>query len=122
MSWRLPPPIWIVSRRQTLLGALLQFGAIAWRLVKWCVAAGVALALLGRLTAAADPVLGVAGWIAAGVLLVFLWERYGLADTTFGASPRQRVFGLAALLAAAGAGTWAVGHFVGALALALLGA
>jgi hypothetical protein len=120
VSWRLPPPIWLASRRQTLLGALLQLGAMAWRLVKWCVAAGFALALLNQFTAATDSLWSAAGWLVAGALLVFLWERYGIADVAFGAGRRQRLLAVATLLALALAGTWVVAHVAGALALAVL--
>jgi hypothetical protein len=122
MSWRLPPPIWIASRRKTAaLATVLQFGAVAWRLAKWCVGAGVMLPVLRRLTTGMAWGWSAAAWLAAGAWLLFLWERYGLAEAAFAARRWPRWMASVALALAAGAGTLAVAHLAAPLALAMLG-
>jgi hypothetical protein len=116
MRWRLPPPIWIATGPRTVrLGRLLHAAAVASRLARWSLAAGTALALLERLTREVDSPWIAAPWLAAGALLVFLWERYGLADSALATGRFTRWIATGAIVVLGGAGAWlvalAIAHF-----------
>jgi hypothetical protein len=120
MSWRLPPPVWLPNHPQrNLLGRVLHAGAVAWRLAKWSVVAGVVLLLLEWLTRGVDAAWIAAPWLAAGVLLLFLWERYGLAQTALATGRITRWIVTCTIALLGGAGTWLAAHGLAALARAL---
>lgn len=109
MSWRLPPPIWIATQRKTtLLGKLLHAGAVAWRLAKWSLAAGATLAVLEWLTARAELPWQAGAWLAAGALLLLLWERYGLADSALATGRVSRWIVTAVIVLCGGGLAWLV--------------
>lgn len=120
MRWRLPPPIWIANHaRRSLLGHLLHVAAVAWRLAKWSMVGGAILALLERVTRDSDTAWIAAPWLAAGALLMFLWERYGLADTALATGRVTRWIATVAIAVLGGAGTWLAAHAIAALLRAL---
>lgn len=109
MSWRLPPPIWIPTQgKATWLGRLLHAGAVAWRLAKWSLAAGAALAAVEALTAGAGAQWSAVAWLTAGTLLVLLWERYGLADSALATGRISRWIVTGAIVLCGGALAWLV--------------
>jgi hypothetical protein len=120
MSWRLPPPIWIATEgRKGPLGKGLHAAAVAWRLARWCVASGAVLALLEWLTRGVDSAWVPAAWLAAGALLLLLWERYGLADSAIAVGRCSRWIATIVIALLGGCGTWLVAHGIAALARAL---
>jgi hypothetical protein len=116
MRWRLPPPIWISGHsRKTLLARVLHVGAVAWRLAKWSIVGGAILALLERVTRDADTAWIAAPCLAAGVLLTFLWERYGLAQSALATGRVTRWIATIAIAVLGGAGTWLAAHAIAAV-------
>lgn len=122
MPWRLPPPIWLASGRTARLARVLHLAAVAWRLAKWSVAAGIGLAVLHLVFRPAGS-----GWLAGaalawGVLSLAMWERYGLADTALAAGRLARWAVTLALVVLAAAGAWITALVTAAMALAWFGA
>lgn len=122
MPWRLPPPIWLASGRTTRLARLLHLAAVAWRLAKWSVGAGIGLAVLHLVFRPAGS-----GWLAGaalgwGLLSLAMWERYGLADTALvpGRLARWAITLVLVVLAAAAA--WLTALAAAGIALAWFGA
>jgi hypothetical protein len=120
MRWRLPPPIWMSGHsRKSLLGRLLHVGAVAWRLAKWSIVGGAILAALERLTRDSDSAWIAAPWLAAGALLMFLWERYGLAQSALATGRFTRWVATVAIAVLGGAGTWLAAHAIAAIVRSL---
>lgn len=116
MRWRLPPPIWMSNdSRRTLLAWILHVGAVAWRLAKWSIVGGAVLLLLERVTRDSDTAWIAAPWLAGGVLLMFLWERYGLAQSALATGRFTRWIATVAIAVLGGAGTWLVAHAIAAV-------
>lgn len=120
MRWRLPPPIWMPGHsRKSFLGLALHVGAVAWRLAKWSAAGGAVLVLLERVTRDSDTAWIAAPWLAGGVLLMFLWERYGLAQAALATGRVTRWIATIAIAVLGGAGTWLAAHAIAALLRAI---
>lgn len=122
MPWRLPPPIWLASGRTTRLARLLHFAAVAWRLAKWSVAAGIGLAVLHLVVRPAGSGWLAGGALAWGLLSLAMWERYGLANTALAPGRLARWVVTLVLVMLAAAGAWITALLAAAIALAWLGA
>jgi hypothetical protein len=102
-----------------LLARLLHVGAITWRLAKWSAAAGTVLLLLEWLTRGADARWSAAPWLVAGVVLLFLWERYGLGHTALACGRIARWIAMGVLALLGGTGAWLAAHLLATLLRAL---
>jgi hypothetical protein len=98
-----------------VLGVVLHAGAVGWRLAKWSLVAGTALALLEWLTRGADSPWIAAPWLAAGALLVFLWERYGLAESALATGRFTRWIATCVIVLLGGTATWLVARAIAAV-------